>query len=345
MGLCSAAMACQRVTNAVCFMLSKSGCAVLSYLDDFMGISAPTTAFEHYRLCGSLLDALGLQESSHKACPPSTQMTCLGVLFDTVALTMSVTPDRLTQLQDESLPMWLTKTSATKTELQSLIGKLSFVSKCVRPGRLFLTRILDSLRSLRRNHHRIKLTAEFRKDIRWWLRFISVYNEVSLIPTQLWSAPDSVFSTDSCLTGCGGMSADQYFHVVFPQDVLLCFPAIHHLEALAIVVALWLWGHHWRGSRILVHCDNLSVVSSMTSGRVFDKLLATCLREIWFLTAVNKFEIWACHLSSSENRGADLLSRWHLNPSYQQEFLSTYGYLSLQPVSVPTELFQLWDNI
>ena len=125
--------------------------------------------------------------------------------------------------------MWLTKKSATKTKLQSLIGKLSFVSKCVHPGPLFLTQILDTLRSLRRSHHRIKLTAEFRKDLRWWLRFISVYNGVSLIPTQLWSAPDGVFSTDSCLTGCGGMSSDQYFHVIFPQDVLLRFPAIHHL--------------------------------------------------------------------------------------------------------------------
>ena len=73
------------------------------------------------------------------------------------------------------------------------------------------------------------------------------------------------------------MSADQYFHVVFPQDVLLRFPAIHHLEALAIGVGLRLWGHHWRGSRIVVHCDNLSVVTSMNSGRVFDELLATWL--------------------------------------------------------------------
>ena len=39
------------------------------------------------------------------------------------------------------------------------------------------------------------------------------------------------------------MSADQYFHIVFPQDVLLHFPAIHHLEALGIVVALRLWEH------------------------------------------------------------------------------------------------------
>ena len=104
MGLRSAAMACQRVTNAVCFMLSRVGCNVLSYLDDFMGISAPRTAFDDYALTGSLLQALGLQESSHKACPPSTWVTCLGVLFDTINFTMSVTPDRLLELQTELLP-------------------------------------------------------------------------------------------------------------------------------------------------------------------------------------------------------------------------------------------------
>lgn len=141
------------------------------------------------------------------------------------------------------------------------------------------------------------------------------------------------------------MSADQYFHAVFPQDVLLRFSAIHLLEALAIVVALRLWGHQWRGLRIVVYCDNLPVVSSMNSGRVYDKLLAACLREIWFLAAVHEFEIRACHLSSSENRGADLLSRWHLNSSYQQEFLSTYGCRGLQPVFVPPDLFQLSENI
>ena len=140
MGLRSAAMACQRVTNAVCFMLSRVGCNVLSYLDDFMGISVPRSAFDDYAFTGSLIQALGLHESSHKACPPSTRVTCLGVLFDTINFTMSVTPDRLLELQTDLLPTWITKKSATKTELQSLIGKLAFVSKCVRPGRLFLTR-------------------------------------------------------------------------------------------------------------------------------------------------------------------------------------------------------------
>ena len=107
MGLRSAAMVYQRVTNSVCFMLSQAGCFALSYLDDFMGISTPHDADRHFELSGSLLQALGLQESSQKVCPPSTQMICLGVLFDTVNLTMSVTLARLRELQDAVLPQRL----------------------------------------------------------------------------------------------------------------------------------------------------------------------------------------------------------------------------------------------
>ena len=184
-------------------------------------------------------------------------MICLGVLFDTVTFTMSVTPACLRELKDDVLPQWLVKKSATKTELQSLIGELAFVCKCVRPGRLFLTRLLDTLRSLRRPHHRIKLTADFKKHLCWWLRFLRVYNGVSFIPTQLWFA-------------C--------FHVEFSRSVLSRFPAIHLLEALSIVVALRLWGRHWLALPIFVYCDNTAVVSSLNSGRVQDKLVAECLK-------------------------------------------------------------------
>ena len=89
------------------------------------------------------------------------------------------------------------------------------------------------------------------------------------------------------------MSTDQYLHVQFPLKVLLCFSAIHLLEALAIVVALQLWGHHWHGLYIVVYCDYLSVAPSFNSGGNQDKLLASSLWEIWFLAAVHEFEMCA----------------------------------------------------
>lgn len=87
------------------------------------------------------------------------------------------------------------------------------------------------------------------------------------------------------------------------------FPSIHHREVLAILVAARLWGHLWQNLRILVHCDNAAVVSSLNSGRVQDPTLASCLHELWFLAASLEFQLLAVHLSSADNRLANLLSR------------------------------------
>ena len=160
MGLRSAAMACQHSTNAVSYILSCAGCQVANYLDDFIGVASIARASQRYEYCGSLLQELGLQESLSKACPPSTVTTCLGVQINTVDMTLSVTPERLDELV-VLLSHWLAKKSATRSELQSLVGKLSFVSKCVRQSRLFLARILAMLRTIKRNHHHVKLSKDF----------------------------------------------------------------------------------------------------------------------------------------------------------------------------------------
>ena len=342
MGLRSAAMACQRITSAVCFICEAEGHHTLSYLDDFIGVAPPDTAWQAYEHCGHLLEELGLEESPTKACPPSTIATCLGVQFDTVQMTMSVTPERLAEIES-LLSVWSVRRSATKSELQSLVGKLSFVSKCVRQSRLFLARILALLRTLKRNHYRSRLTGEFRKDIAWWLRFMRSYNGVSIISSLSWTAPDTVFSTDACLSGCGGLSSSQYFHVVFPSDVLAVYAQIHLLEALAILVAVRLWGHLWSGLRIQVFCDNAAVVSALSSGKVKDRLLAGILRDIWFVAASFDFELRAIHLSGEENRAADLLSRWHLDSVYEERFRRLPSFLELAEVVVPPDVFNIHD--
>lgn len=66
MGLRMTAMACQRTTSAVCYILSQCGCFVVNYLDDFIGVSSPERDSEDYEESGSLLQHLGLQESFRK---------------------------------------------------------------------------------------------------------------------------------------------------------------------------------------------------------------------------------------------------------------------------------------
>ena len=82
------------------------------------------------------------------------------------------------------------------------------------------------------NHYHTKLSKEFHRDIRWWLRFLRTYNGVSVIPLFLWSTTDGIFSTDACLTGCGGLTSSQFFHCEFPSA----------MEAVAILAACSSWG-------------------------------------------------------------------------------------------------------
>ena len=67
---------------------------------------------------------------------PTQIIEFIGNLFDAINFTMGVTPCRLHTLMGE-LNEWRFKSSTTRQQLESLIGKLQFVSNCVRPGRLF----------------------------------------------------------------------------------------------------------------------------------------------------------------------------------------------------------------
>ena len=62
-------------------------------------MATPDIAWQAYDYCGHLLAELGLEESLSKACPPATIQTCLGEQFDTVQMTLSVTPTRLTEIE------------------------------------------------------------------------------------------------------------------------------------------------------------------------------------------------------------------------------------------------------
>ena len=95
MGLRSAAMACQRFTSAVIWILNRRGLITFNYLDDFIGVSTPTLATTHFTELGVLPNQFRLEESVAKSCPPSPIMTCLGVELNTLDFTLSVDSARL----------------------------------------------------------------------------------------------------------------------------------------------------------------------------------------------------------------------------------------------------------
>ena len=58
-----------------------------------------------------------------------------------------------------------------------------------------------------------------------------------------WSKPDSIFSSDSCLTGSGDFWNGCYLHAQFPESILRKWLHIGILEILSIIICLKVWGN------------------------------------------------------------------------------------------------------
>ena len=81
-------------------------------------------------------------------------MTCLGILVDTAAFTLEVPTTHLKNLLAE-LTTWRAVNFFTRKQLQYLLGKLFFITACVKLGRIFMARNLNSLHECKRprSHH------------------------------------------------------------------------------------------------------------------------------------------------------------------------------------------------
>lgn len=338
MGLRSAAYICMQTTSAIRYMCEINGFEILNYLDDLAGCEIPGKSKWAFDCLGELLKKCGIEESKQKAEPPTTKMIFLGILFDTESLTLSIDHDRLLEIL-ELVSVWLTKSSCSKKQLQSLIGKLNFVSQCVRPGRIFISRLLNWLREMPENGT-INIPLDFKSDLRWWFSFLPLYNGVSMMAMDDWTEPDQVFAVDSCLTGCGGWMNGKFFHRTFPDFILSQNLHINQLEMLTIVIALKLWGELCKHKRVVIYCDNLVSVRVLNTGSSRNLFLQSCLREVCFIAATHQFEIKAIHLEGRSNRVPDLLSRWDQDLKYQQEFYSLMKDNVLSEQVVPSHFFQ-----
>ena len=144
-------------------------------------------------------------------------MTFIGILFNTEKLTLEVTPESLAEIRS-LLTVWLKKETASVNEIQSLLGKLNFIAACVRPGRIFISRMLKWLKVLcHADNNTHPIPNYVKKYIQWWNRFLPTYNGISMMMTEEFSKPGEVFSSDSCLNAYGGFWQGKFFHAQFPE--------------------------------------------------------------------------------------------------------------------------------
>ena len=123
---------------------------------------------------------LGVPLAPEKQDGPSTLITFLGILIDTIKQELRLPKDKLRRLL-ETVSQWEGKKTCTRRELESLIGTLHHACKVIPAGRSFMRRAIELLSVARRRHHHIRLNKEIRSDLAWWKVFASNWNGASLV--------------------------------------------------------------------------------------------------------------------------------------------------------------------
>ena len=231
--------------------MAQKGYSVTNYIDDIIGHSVVSKSniyyFENLR---ALVLELGFEISEKKVVKHATKVTCLGIDIDTKQFTVSIPPEKTAEILTEC-QSWADKQECTKRQLQSLLGKLLYITKCVRLSRPFLNRMLDLLRSLDKLS-KILLTIDFKRDLNWFLEFIPKFNGIAFI---FHHPITEEIELDASLQGLGARWGSQVYSIRIPLGYENM--AIVHLDMLNILVAIRVWGPYCIGKVIRTACDRL----------------------------------------------------------------------------------------
>ena len=309
MGLTSAAYCAQRVSSAIVFMHRQLGYWSINYLDDFGSAEKPSDAVSSYNVMESIIRSTGLQEATEKAVPPTTRLEFLGNTIDSIKMTLEVSPERKTELL-KLLVQWRHMHKFSKKQLQSLVGKLSFITNCVRPGRIFLSRLID--RIAHSSEHDINIIdTDMRKDLKWWEAFLPDFSGVSILWLQDCLVTDYWLASDASLVGGGAVHQHQFFHIKFNQETLDNTTNIAQREMLTLLIAVKLWCEDLSGKVIRFNTDNQNCMFAINRGRSRDKYILECLRELTWTLAKYEILLKAQYINTKMNTLPDALSRWY----------------------------------
>ena len=193
-------------------------------------------------------------------------MPYLGVEFDTMAMVMRVPAEKVEEIRTE-LSSWARKTTASKKGLQQLLGRLFWVSRCVKYSRGFMARLLIQLKSMHTlaDFKKVPLSADCKEDIQWWNRYLRRFNGTEMIyPTdplnltldQLLETSAIVNCGDAQPMGGGSYCGNEYWSRPFPRWLQDPQVPIHLKEFYVLLVSALLWGDDWIGKLVYIFWRN-----------------------------------------------------------------------------------------
>ena len=283
---------------------------IVHYLDDFFLCARSREECQaHMDNMVSLFSELGVPLADDKTVGPSQSVTYLGIEIDAASQVIRLPVEKYDDLMSK-LVFWRQRKKCTKRELPSLISFLSFACKVVKPGCMFLRRLIHLSTTVDRLDYHITLNSEGRADIDWWIEFLPSWNGICFIQSEPITSVSISLFTDASGLGCGGFFGTEWFSVPWPEH--LKSEKWFHIgvqELFAIVVAVFSWGHCWRDQQILFYTDNSSITHVWRTGSSADAAIMKLVRAMFLFCARLNINILMQHIPGSSNLASDALSR------------------------------------
>ena len=341
-GLRSAPKIFNATADALEWIIANGGETVVEfivhYLDDFLFGGSPNSdscrRSLHLALC--ICNLLGFPVMTEKVFGPSAILEFLGFVIDTLAMEIRLPEEKLQHLKS-LLRAWASRKSCTKRELLSLIGSLQHASAVVKPGRVFLRRMIDLSKRQMHLDATMRLNTEFRADLRWWATFIELWNGVSIISALCRRPIDDWLTSDASGSwGCGAYFRRCWFNISWQACPSWTDMHIAVKELLPIVISCALWGQQMRNCHVCCRCDNAAVVSMINRHTSRHPVAMHLLRCLFFICAKYTISLTAEHLPGHVNRAADALSRGNV-----PAFFRAVPYAEASSCSIPSNLLDV----
>ena len=343
----------QAVSDAIAWIVEfRTKKTNVNYLDDYLFAAALK------RMCDLQIQAF-LQVCKETNFPVAmektywgeTIMIFLGMLLDTEKQVIGIPMEKLTKAANW-VEFFLNKKNrkATVLEFQKLCGILNFICRAIVPGRAFLRRLYVSQIAngkVLKPHHHLRITEEHRFDLSVWKEFLnspeSLYrpfiDSVAICAEELDMYSDA---SGNYSLGFGAYCGPEW--TFGKWDTEFCNEhqlSIEFLELFAVLTGVLKWIKLFVNRRIVLFCDNESVVSMINQS---SSNCHKCMALIRLLVAESIFRnvrIFAKHVRTKANGKADALSRL----DFRRFWRLAGDTMNLEPSILPKEIWpmrKLW---
>ena len=321
---------------------------LVNYLDDFLFVALLRAICQgQMEVFQELCNRLGIPLKIEKTVWPTGTIVFLGLLIDAVNQLVLLPREKIIEgLQ--LLEQMLSQKKTTVHQLQKLTGFLNFLGRAIVPGRAFTRRMYAYTKSDKlKKHHHVHINGELRSDMTTWREFLQHpsifarpfldYNS-ELIADEIFMLSDSAGRSD---LSYGAICQESWMYGRWNSDFIKQkSPSIEYLELWALVAGVKTWIHRFKNQRVVLFCDNMSVVQMINNTTSSCRNCMVLIRMFVLETLVQNVRVFARHITSKNNFYCDALSRleltrfWKLSNENNKKF-------ELEPTNVPSDMWPI----